>query len=171
MTDRDTYTPDIRPGEQTLDWNPGDADDARICFIGRIRTPWGPTDCPRNIGSARQSGQGARIELVDGMGAGLAGLAPGQPLVVLYWMDRARRDLILQAPRHTEAPRGTFALRSPNRPNPVAMSVVRIRTLDAQAGVIGIDALDCFDMTPVIDIKPWHASIDTPQDETAETGA
>ncbi|MFD0981315.1 TrmO family methyltransferase domain-containing protein [Tropicimonas aquimaris] len=162
MSDRDDYTSEIRPGERVLDRNPASADDARICFIGEIRTPWGPQDCPRNIGSARQSGQGARIELIEGMGEGLEGLAPGQPLVVLYWMDRARRDLILQAPRHTEAPRGTFALRSPNRPNPVAMSVVLIVSIDARAGVIEIDALDCFDRTPVVDLKPWHASIDSP---------
>ena len=56
---------------------------------------------------------------------GLRGLETSSHVVVLYWMDKARRDLVLQAPRHYAEQRGTFALRSPVRPNPIAMSVVR----------------------------------------------
>ena len=57
--------------------------------------------------------------------AALDGVAACTHLVLLYFMDRARRDLLVQAPRHGER-RGTFALRSPVRPNPIAMSVARL---------------------------------------------
>ena len=68
----------------------------------------------------------------------------------------------MQAPRHADAPRGTFALRSPNRPSPVSVSTVVITSLDIAAGIVGIDAIDCFDGTPVIDIKPWLETVDRP---------
>lgn len=162
MSRTDATEAQIRPGEETLAEDPAATVDATLHFIGRIRTPWGPGNCPRNISSARESGEGARIELSGDFGPGLAGLRAGQAIVAMYWMDRARRDLIVQCPRHVEGARGTFALRSPHRPNPLALSVVTIRSVDVQRGVIEIDALDCFDGTPLVDLKPWLPSIDAP---------
>ncbi|MEM8582477.1 MAG: TrmO family methyltransferase, partial [Pseudomonadota bacterium] len=83
-------------------------------------------------------------------------------IVLLYWMDQADRNIILQRPRHTDGPRGVFALRSPARPNPIAMCTVRITSLDAEAGQIGIDAIDVFDGTPLVDLKPWLETVDIP---------
>lgn len=154
---------EIREGEKQLPFDPAEtAQGPRVAFIGRIRSPWKAGDSPRNIATARQVGASARVELEVAYAPGLSGLSVGQDIMLLYWMDRGRRDLIVQNPRHTEHPRGTFSLRSPVRPNPIAMSCVRITALDAEAGVIGIDAIDCFDNTPVVDIKPWIATIDTP---------
>jgi tRNA (Thr-GGU) A37 N-methylase len=48
------------------------------------------------------------------------------------------------------------------RPNPVAMAVVRCLSVDADAGVLTVDAADCWDGTPLIDIKPWIATVDQP---------
>jgi tRNA-Thr(GGU) m(6)t(6)A37 methyltransferase TsaA len=157
----------LRIGEECLDALLGLEQSARLCFIGHIRTPWGPGDCPGNIAAARATGQGARIELAKGMERGLVGLSVGQPMVAVYWMDRARRDLIVQAPRHCDGPRGTFALRSPHRPNPIALSVVTIRGIDAVNGALEIDALDCFDGTPLLDLKPWLPTVDAPHREQA----
>ena len=159
--------PEIRPGEVALPGGIGAAEDAGLVFIGRIRTPWSRGDCPKNIAAARErmAREGhahVRIELDPRFAPALTGLKPGQPLMVLYWMHGARRDLLLQAPRHVDAPRGTFALRSPNRPNPVAASSVTLTRVDAEAGVLKIDALDCFDGTPLIDIKPWIETVDRP---------
>lgn len=154
---------EIRPGEERLPFDPAEtAEGPRVAFIGRVRSPWRPGTAPRNIRRARGSGEGAHIELAPGYARGLAGLSVGQPIIVAYWMDQAPRDLIVQAPRHASEPRGTFALRSPARPNPVALATVRITELDPEAGLIGIDAIDCYDGTPVIDIKPWLDSIDVP---------
>jgi tRNA-Thr(GGU) m(6)t(6)A37 methyltransferase TsaA len=73
-------------------------------------------------------------------------------------MDKARRDLALQVPRHYGEQRGTFALRSPARPNPIAMSVVRL--LKVEGTRLSVQGLDCLDDTPLIDIKPYFASTD-----------
>ena len=70
-------------------------------------------------------------------------------------MDQARRDLLVQAPRHGDR-RGTFALRSPVRPNPIAMSVVRLVRIEGTT--LTVVGLDCLDGTPLIDIKPYFAS-------------
>ena len=130
--------------------------DAGVYFIGRIRTPWTRRDdCPKN---ARGSDASCTIELDPRYAAALDGVAGCTHLVVLYFMDQARRDLLVQAPRHGER-RGTFALRSPVRPNPIAMSVVRLLHIDGtKLSVVG---LDCLDGTPLIDIKPYFASVDS----------
>jgi tRNA-Thr(GGU) m(6)t(6)A37 methyltransferase TsaA len=144
----------IRPGEIAVTLP--DAFDAGVYFIGRIRTPWTQRDdCPKN---ARGSDATCSIELDPRYAAALDGVAGCTHLVVLYFMDQARRDLLVQAPRHGER-RGTFALRSPVRPNPIAMSVVRLTRIEGtKLSVVG---LDCLDGTPLIDIKPYFASVDS----------
>ncbi|MBN2906778.1 MAG: SAM-dependent methyltransferase [Rhodobacteraceae bacterium] len=137
-------------------------DGPALRVIGRIRTPWAAGNCPRNIAAARDSGQGARIDLDPAFAPALQGLAVGQPIIVLYWMDQARRDLLRQAPRHVASPRGTFALRSPNRPNTISQSTVIVTALDIGAATLEIDAIDCFDGTALIDIKPWRDTVDLP---------
>ena len=77
-------------------------------------------------------------------------------MVVLYWMDRARRDLVLQAPHHYAELRGTFALRSPVRPNPIAVSVARL--VGIEGNTLSVVGLDCVDGTPLLDLKPYFAS-------------
>src|SRR5450755_292326 len=130
--------------------------DASLYFIGRIRTPWTRReDGPKN---GREAEAICTIELDSRWAQGLQGLETSSHVVVLYWMDRARRDLVLQAPRHYGEQRGTFALRSPVRPNPVAMSVVPLLGIEgARLSVVG---LDCLDGTPLLDIKPYFASTD-----------
>lgn len=144
---------DIRAGEIAVTLP--EEFDAGVYFIGRIRTPWKTRDaCPKN---ARGSDAVCTIELDPRYAAALDGVATCTHLVVLYFMDQARRDLLVQAPRHGER-RGTFALRSPVRPNPIAMSVVRLVSVDGtKLSVVG---LDCLDGTPLIDIKPYFASVD-----------
>jgi tRNA (Thr-GGU) A37 N-methylase len=77
-------------------------------------------------------------------------------------MDKARRDLVLQAPRHYAEQRGTFALRSPVRPNPIAASVVRL--VGIAGNTLSVVGLDCLDGTPLLDIKPYFASTDAVPD-------
>jgi len=157
---------DIRPGEIALARDPAAAAaDASLVFIGRIRSPWTDRDsCPKSLREARERGGEASLLIDEPWRAGLAGLTPGMPLVVLYWMHAARRDLIVQAPRHKASTAGVFSLRSPVRPNPIALAVVRCLALDQTSGQIAIDAIDAIDGTPVLDVKPWLASIDVPPD-------
>ncbi len=150
-------TEDIRAGEIAVALP--EAFDTGLYFIGRIHTPWTRRDaCPKN---ARGSDAECVIALDARYAAALDGVASCTHLVVLYFMHEARRDLLVQAPRHGGR-RGTFALRSPVRPNPVAMSVVRLVRIDGtQLTVVG---LDCLDGTPLIDIKPYFASVDSVPD-------
>ncbi len=144
----------IRPGEEAVEL-PAKAD-AEVYFVGRIRTPWiRREDCPKN---ARESEAVCRIEVDPRWAPALKDVETCSHLVVLYWMDRARRDLALQVPRHYGEQRGTFALRSPARPNPIAMSVVRL--LKVEGTRLSVQGLDCLDDTPLIDIKPYFASTD-----------
>jgi tRNA-Thr(GGU) m(6)t(6)A37 methyltransferase TsaA len=132
--------------------------DAGLYFIGRIRTPWKTREeCPKNPREA--GGAVCTIELDRRYAAALRGIEPKANLVVLYFMHRARRDLVVQAPRHLGKLRGTFALRSPVRPNPIALSVVRlVQRRGAKLSVVG---LDCLDKTPLLDLKPYFATVDT----------
>jgi len=160
---------EMRLGEVRLTRDPAEmTPDAGVVFIGRVVTPWtNRDDCPKNLRQARERAAesgGARfaLEIDAPYRAGLQGLEAGQAVIALYWMHKARRDLIVQAPHHADAVKGTFALRSPVRPNPVALAAVRVLGIDRQAGVIEIDAIDCVDGTPLIDVKPWLESIDVP---------
>lgn len=150
----------LRPGEEALTL-PADYD-AGLYFIGRIRTPWtGRDDSPKNSGASEAV---CTIEVDGRYAAALKDVDTASHLIVLYFMDRARRDIAVQTPGHYSRPHGTFALRSPARPNPIALSVVRLLKVDAtRLEVVG---LDCFDATPLVDIKPYFAATDAVKNAT-----
>ncbi len=83
---------------------------------------------------------------------GLTGITDHPRIQVLYWMHHARRDLVLQTPIRTGQTTGTFALRSPVRPNLIASSVVAL--VGVEGGRLQVRGLDCLDGTPLIDLKP-----------------
>ncbi len=153
---------ETRPGEIAAAIDPAEAaNDARLIFIGRIRSPWRQrSGCPKNLREARERGKHATIRIDPPWRPGLVGLDAGSHVVVLYWMDRARRDLIVQNPKHTDGTSGVFSLRSPVRPNPIALAVVKVLALDIAEGTMEIDAIDCLDGSPVLDIKPYIPGID-----------
>lgn len=142
----------LRPGEVAAPAGLVRPGDAALAFIGHLRTPWRQGDCPRSLRLARGRGGGAAVELLPGLAPALTGLAPGQWLMLLYWLGEGRRDLLLQAPGHAEGPVGTFALRSPVRPNPIGLS--RVRLVAIEGSVLRVRGLDCLDGTPLLDIKP-----------------
>lgn len=162
MNTASTSTEDfgVRPGEETVDLPA--APDAGVYFIGRIHTPWSERkDCPKN---ARESDAVCTVELDARFAPGLKDVETCSHLVLLYWMDRAPRNLVLQTPSHYGTQRGTFALRSPARPNPIAMSVVKLLGIDGNT--LSVVGLDCLDGTPLLDIKPYFASTDSVPDAT-----
>lgn len=145
-----------RPGEIVAEHTP--AADAHLTFIGRLRTPWlTRAECPRQ-GTA--DGPECRVEVFEPWQAALGGLERFAEIELLYWMDRARRDLLTQHPAHLAHPRGTFSLRSPARPNPIATS--RVRLLRIEAGTLTVRGLDCLDGTPLLDIKPDRCAFTRP---------
>ena len=148
----------IRDGEVAVELP--EKPDAGVYFIGRIRTPWSRReDCPKN---ARESDAICTLEVDPRWAQALTDVESCSHLIVLYWMNRSRRDLVLQVPRTYGKPCGTFSLRSPARPNPIAMSVVRLVGIEGtKLKVVG---LDCLDNTPLLDLKPYFASTDAVPD-------
>jgi tRNA-Thr(GGU) m(6)t(6)A37 methyltransferase TsaA len=145
MTDFDD-TP--RSGEVAVALPPGT--DAGVYFIGTIHTPWRIRgECPKR-GSL--DGPVCTIVVDERWWQALTDIGDHPRIQVLYWMHRARRDLVLQTPIRTGQTTGSFALRSPVRPNPIASSVVALVGIDG--GTLRVRGLDCLDGTPLIDLKP-----------------
>jgi tRNA-Thr(GGU) m(6)t(6)A37 methyltransferase TsaA len=146
---------DVRSGEVGIELPA--TFDAGVHFIGRIRTPFKTRDdCPKNTSQSNAIG---RVELDPRYAAGLKDLQLYSHAILLYWMDQARRDLIEQVPAHLGRPRGVFALRSPVRPNPIALAAVEI--VGIEGGTLTVRHVDCVDGTPLVDIKPYFASTDS----------
>lgn len=144
----------LRPHELAV--IPPAAFDAGVWFIGRIRTPWTRReDCPKR-GDA-EAGPLCRIEIAEPWVPALDGVAAHARLQVLYWMHLARRDAVRQNPHHDETSVGTFSIRSPLRPNPIASSMVRL--LGVEGNAVIVRGLDCLDGTPLIDLKPEFGAI------------
>jgi tRNA (adenine37-N6)-methyltransferase len=159
---------EMREGEMELGFDPAASPgDARLVFIGRIRSPWTKReDCPKNMREARDRGMPASAEIDAPYRAGLEGLERASHVVLLSWFDRALRNLIMQKPRQSPVASGTFALRSPARPNPIGLHVARLVSIDREAGLLEIDAIDALDGTPLLDLKPYFASIDAMPEAT-----
>lgn len=159
-----------REGEQQLAEDPANMPgDGHIVFIGRIRSPWILREtCPKNVRAAREQGGGATVEIDVPYRPGLEGLGRASHLVVLTWLHHAPRNLIVQKPRHAADAKGVFGLRSPARPNPIGLHMVRLLKLDMDAGLLTLDAIDALDGTPVIDLKPYIPSVDAYPDAVFE---
>ena len=85
---------------------------------------------------------------------GLRDLATGTEIIVLTWLDRADRTVLVTRPRDDPArpPTGVFSTRSPDRPNPIGLHRVRILATEGPRILVG--PLEALDKTPVIDVKP-----------------
>lgn len=126
------------------------AAEMQLRSVGHIETPWRRLeDCPRNI---EPEGPVCRLVVAPEYAPALFGLQPGQMILVLYWLDRADRDRLRQTSRNTGEEAGVFALRTPNRPNPIGAGVVRIER--CTGNIIEVRGLDCLDGTSLLDIKP-----------------
>jgi tRNA-Thr(GGU) m(6)t(6)A37 methyltransferase TsaA len=139
---------EIREGEIAV--APPAARDAGLEFIGRIHTPWTTrADTPRQ---GRDDGPVCRIEVFDRWVPALKGLDEFETIYVIYWLHHSRRDLVTQSPRINGTTSGTFAVRSPVRPNPLGLSLVKL--VGIEGNIVSVRGLDCLDGTPLIDIKP-----------------
>lgn len=111
----------------------------------------------------RQGDEGAAEAwlLIDPtMAPAFGNLEVGEEVIVLTWLDRARRDVLVTHPRGdpTRSPCGVFSTRSPDRPNPIGLHNVQIAAIeDLRIRVRNLEALD---QTPVLDIKPLLGPVD-----------
>jgi tRNA (adenine37-N6)-methyltransferase len=94
----------------------------------------------------------------------LDGLGEFSHIVVLYWMHQVATTGQLSLRVHPRGKQelplvGLFATRSPQRPNPVGETTVRL--LQCQGNILKVEGLDAIDGTPVIDIKPYVPEYDS----------
>jgi tRNA-Thr(GGU) m(6)t(6)A37 methyltransferase TsaA len=91
---------------------------------------------------------------------GLDGIAAGDELLVLTWLDRAARDILRVRPRGDAArpEQGVFATRSPDRPNPIGLH--RVTVLEIHGLRVRVSDLEALDGTPLVDVKPLLRSVE-----------
>ena len=128
--------------------------EATLKAIGHINTPYKTIEeCPNNVD---RNGPLCQLVIHDEFIDGLIGLQPGQELLILYWFENTDRNVTKQGAKegsNTSADLiGTFALRSPHRPNPIGAAVLPIESIDN--GVVSVKGLDCLNETHLLDIKP-----------------
>ena len=107
-------------------------------------------------GAPKQADEGApeaSLVIDTEFAAGLEGLKAGDEAIVITWLDRAQRDVLVNHPRG-DASRpvaGVFTTRSPHRPNPIGLHQVTIAAVDGAR--VRVRSLEAVDGTPILDIK------------------
>lgn len=117
------------------------------------------------IGVVDEEGeQEAKIRVFPEFCAGLKGIENYSHLIVLYWIhlrdnEKDRRTLLVFPKRHAvNIETGVFACRSPSRPNPIGLCVVRL--LKVEGCILTVEGLDALKNSPIIDIKPYNPKTD-----------
>jgi tRNA-Thr(GGU) m(6)t(6)A37 methyltransferase TsaA len=124
--------------------------------VGVVRSPYkNPKDLPPPVFASPRFFEHVKGEIVifDEFAPAVADLEGFSHLIVLFAFHRAGGFKLKTVPPGKSRPRGIFATRSPRRPNPLGMSVVRLLARDGP--VLKVAGLDMIDGTPVLDIKPY----------------
>ncbi len=129
--------------------------------IGTVHSPF-----PTRAGTPKQgveSNERARIEIFPRFREGLQGLEECSRVVLITWLNLGDRRMLKVHPRGdtTKPKQGVFSTRSPDRPNPIGLTVVKIVSL-SEEGFIA-EGIDILDGTPVLDVKPFVERIDSPE--------
>jgi tRNA-Thr(GGU) m(6)t(6)A37 methyltransferase TsaA len=124
--------------------------------VGVVHSPYGDTaQIPRGPG-ARHEAEGV-LELSPALEPGLTDIEGFSHLYVIWVFDRAAGSELIGTPPTDSRPHGVFATRSPRRPNPIGLTVVRL--LRRQGHRLFVRGVDMLDGTPILDIKPYLSSI------------
>jgi len=128
--------------------------------IGSIRSPYTETSqIPKGPG-AKHDAEGA-LELLPEYEAGLKDVEGFSHLFVLWIFHRATGYDLVATPPVDPRPHGVFSTRSPRRPNPIGLTVVKV--LGVEGNKVRVRGVDMLDGTPILDIKPYMSSV--PADE------
>lgn len=118
------------------------------------------------IGIIENNEKTVRVVLDKEYAKGLRGLKEYSHVQILWWASKCDnendRETLTEQKPYKEGPEelGVFALHSPERPNPIAVSNTDIAYVDVENGIVGLCYVDAFDGTPVLDLKPYTPSID-----------
>jgi tRNA-Thr(GGU) m(6)t(6)A37 methyltransferase TsaA len=128
--------------------------------IGFVRTPFSETSqISKGIG-AKHTREGT-LEILPELEEGLLDIEGFSHLFVIWIFDRSDDCQLISRPPTDDRPHGVFATRSPRRPNPIALTVVRLIARDGNR--LSVRGVDMLDKTPILDIKPYLSSV--PPDE------
>jgi len=120
--------------------------------IGRVRSPLvDPKSAPKQ---GYEGSPDAWIDFDPAILEGLRDLRAGSEVIVLTWLHRADRSVLVTRPRDDPAApeTGVFSTRSPGRPNPIGLHTVEVVSIDGPS--ILVRNLEAVDGTPVLDMKP-----------------
>ncbi len=120
--------------------------------VGRVESPL--TDRATAPRQGHEGSPEAWLVFDPAVAAGLVDVRVGDQVIVLTWLDRARRDVLAVHPRRdpTGAERGVFSTRSPDRPNPIGLHPVTVVAVDGLR--LRVRDLEALDGTPILDLKP-----------------
>jgi len=126
----------------------------------RVATVESPLTDP--AAAPKQGDEGApdaTLLFEEGFVPALDGLAAGDEVLVITWLDRASRDVLRVHPRDdlSRPERGVFSTRSSDRPNPIGLHRVTVLGIDASR--MRVSGLEAIDGTPVVDVKPVIGSV------------
>jgi tRNA-Thr(GGU) m(6)t(6)A37 methyltransferase TsaA len=125
--------------------------------IGIIHSPYlSRDDAPRQ---GRFSDALITLEILPEFAEGLQDIEKEPHLIVLYWLDRSDREKLKAIPPHTGIEHGVFATRSPDRPNPIGICIVKL--VRREGNLLFVRGLDAIDGTPLLDIKPYSLDLDS----------
>jgi tRNA-Thr(GGU) m(6)t(6)A37 methyltransferase TsaA len=120
--------------------------------VGHVESPLTDRDSAPRQGD--EGGPDAYLVLDPSLEPAYRDLTPGTDILLLTWLHQADRSTLITHPRNdpTRPETGIFTTRSPDRPNPIGLHRVTIRSIDGtRIHVTNLEALDC---TPIVDIKP-----------------
>jgi tRNA (adenine37-N6)-methyltransferase len=124
--------------------------------VGFVRSPFSETNqVPRGLG-AKHEEEGV-LEILPEFEAGLKDIEGFSHLFVLWVFDRSEGYALEGTPPCDDRPHGVFASRSPYRPNPIGMTVVRLLGCDGSR--LRVRGVDMVDGTPILDIKPYQSNV------------
>jgi tRNA-Thr(GGU) m(6)t(6)A37 methyltransferase TsaA len=120
--------------------------------VGRVESPL--TDLAAAPRQADEGAPEAWLVFDPEVIEGLRGIQPGDEVLLLTWLDRARRDVLTVHPRGDvfRPLEGVFSTRAPHRPNPIGLHRVEIAEIDGRR--VRVRSLEALDGTPIIDVKP-----------------
>ena len=123
-----------------------------LISIGRVESPLRLREEAPKQGD--EGAPDAWLVFDEAMRDGLDGIAAGDILLVLTWLDRAERDVLRVIPRgdRSRGVQGVFNTRSPDRPNPIGLH--RVTVLGVDGARVRVRDLEALDGTPVVDVKP-----------------
>lgn len=124
--------------------------------IGFVRTSYKDTrEIPKGPG-AKHDAEGT-LEIRAEFEEGLKDIEGFSHLFVIWVFDRSAGCSLLATPPTDDRPHGVFATRSPQRPNPIGLTVVEL--LGREGAMLRVRGVDMLDGTPILDLKPYLSSI------------